>query len=366
MTERPSLLAVGMMSGTSLDGVDAAILRTDGVRIETFGPTLATAYLPLFRDRLRDVLGRQPDAETATVAAELTRIHADTVRRLLSSQGIRAEDLDVIGFHGHTVLHRPDQGITRQIGSGASLAKTFGIPVVDDFRSRDMAAGGQGAPLAPLYHQALAEGLDKPLAVLNLGGVANLTWIGGSTDPLLAFDTGPGNALLDDWAQEVLSRPMDEGGRLARGGTVDAASLEALLDHPYFQKPPPKSLDRDDFSRDAFSRDTVSHLSAEDVAATLTAFTAAAVARAVEFLSAPPVRWLVTGGGRHNHSLMAALAERLEAPVEPVEAVGWDGDALEAQAFAFLAVRSLYGLPLSLPTTTGAREPTTGGTLHKP
>ncbi len=359
MTERPPLLAVGMMSGTSLDGVDAAILRTDGVRIETIGPALATAYLPLFRDRLRSVLGREPDAETATVAAELTRIHAETVQRLLSSQGIRVDDLDVAGFHGHTVLHRPDQGITRQIGDGGLLAKMIGIPVVDDFRGRDVAAGGQGAPFASLYHQALAGGLEKPLAVLNLGGVGNVTWIGD--DSLMAFDTGPGNALLDDWTQQAISRPMDEGGRLARGGAVDGAALRTLLDHPYFERSPPKSLDRDDFSRDA-----VSHLTAEDGAATLTAFTAAAVARAVEFLPAPPVRWLVTGGGRHNHSLMAALGERLQAPVEAVEAVGWDGDALEAQAFAFLAVRSLYGLPLSLPATTGVREPTPGGTLHKP
>ena len=284
--------------------------------------------------------------------------------------------MDVIGFHGHTILHRPGEGLTRQIGDGALLAGETGIDVIGDFRSADMAGGGQGAPLAPLYHAALAgdlaPDLENPLAVLNVGGVANVTYIGkgvgagigeggGSGDArLLAFDTGPGNALIDDWMAASMGRTMDEGGRLARGGNVDEGLLSGLLENDYFRRPPPKSLDRGDFA--ALS---VAGLSASDGAATLTAFTAASAKEACRFFPALPRRWLVTGGGRHNRTLMEALTRCLGQPVETVESVGWHGDFLEAQAFAFLAVRSLAGLPLSLPSTTGVAEPTTGGVLHK-
>ncbi len=270
----------------------------------------------------------------------------------------------VLGFHGHTILHQPEAGRTRQIGDGALLAAETGIDVVCDFRARDVAGGGQGAPLAPLYHAALAAELAKPLAVLNLGGVANLTWIGAGADEsegaVRAFDTGPGNALIDDWAARHSGRPLDLDGALARAGRTDEAALASLLEDPYFARPPPKSLDRD-----AFDPGPVAGLSPADGAATLTAFSAAAVARALDHLPVPPRRWLVTGGGRHNPALMAALAERLEAPVAPVEAVGWDGDALEAQAFAYLALRSLEGLALSLPGTTGVARPMPGGVVHR-
>ena len=350
--------ALGLMSGTSLDGLDAALIRSDGGGRVEAGPRLTRAYDESFRGRLRAALGQ--NGQVDGVERTLTLKHAEAVRDLLAEANMAPANVCVVGFHGHTIWHEPEAGRTRQIGDGALLAAEIGIDVVCDFRARDMAAGGQGAPLAPLYHAALAADLPKPFAVLNLGGVGNLTWIGPGADRILAFDTGPGNALIDDWAARHTGRPVDVDGALARAGQVAEDALAALLDHPYFALPPPKSLDRD-----AFDPAPVAGLSVADGAATLTAFTAAAVARAGAQLPSPPGRWLVTGGGRHNPALMAALAARLAAPVAPVEAVGWDGDALEAQAFAYLALRSLDGLPLSLPGTTGVARPTTGGVLHR-
>jgi anhydro-N-acetylmuramic acid kinase len=342
--------AIGLMSGTSLDGVDAAFIETDGEGRVVAGPALTRPYDEGFRGRLRAVLGGQ--GAVAEVERELTIVHAEAVEALVTEHGIAP--VDVVGFHGHTILHRPDQHRTWQIGDGALLASLTGAAVVADFRSADVAAGGEGAPLAPLYHAALASALEKPLAVLNLGGVGNVTWIG--EDEILAFDTGPANALIDDWAQAHTGEACDRDGALARSGRVDQGHLGRFLAHPFFARRPPKSLDRNDFAR------FVPHgLGPADGAATLTAMTAASVARALEHLPDPPRRWLVTGGGRHNPVLMAELARRLGAPVEAVEQAGWDGDALEAQAFAYLAVRSLEGLPLSLPRTTGVSTPMTGG-----
>ncbi len=345
------------MSGTSLDGVDAAIISTDGERVFSFGPVAAFPYDPAFRADLRNLLGTLGNE---TVAAELTRRHALAVGGLLAENDLSGADVDLIGFHGQTLLHEPEKGLTRQIGDGAMLARETGIAAVSDFRSNDMANGGEGAPLAPLFHAALARDLEKPVAVLNLGGVGNVTWIGEGD--LLAFDTGPGNALIDDWTVKTIARPMDEGGRLARAGRADEAILSGFLDHPYFAKTPPKSLDRDCFSLASLQDKTT--ISAQDGAATLTAFTVRAVAASQDFFPSPPQRWLVSGGGRRNGYLMETLKGALAAPVDPVEAVGWNGDALEAQAFAFLAVRSFYGLPLSLPTTTGVSRPVTGGVLN--
>jgi len=350
------------MSGTSLDGIDAAVIRGDGRgRVEP-GPALSRPYDDAFRARLRAVLGGR--GEIAAVERELTLRHVAAVRALLDMADVTPGEVRVVGFHGHTILHEPEAGRTWQIGDGALLAAEVGIDVVADFRARDMAEGGEGAPLAPLYHAARAAGLAKPLCVLNLGGVANLTWIGpgseaGAEGDVLAFDTGPGNALIDDWALRATGRALDLNGALARAGRVDETALAALMAHPFFDRPPPKSLDRD-----AFDATPTAGLSPADGAATLSAFTAAAVARARAHLPAPPRRWLVTGGGRHNPALMDALAARLDAPVEPVEAVGWDGDALEAQAFAYLALRALDGLSLTLPGTTGVARPTGGGVLH--
>jgi len=345
------------MSGTSLDGIDVAALATDGERHAVAGPSLTLVYPEDFRERLRGVLGAV--GPIAEVEAELTRRHAEAVERFRREHP--AVKIDLIGFHGHTVLHRPEERRTWQIGDGALLARLLGVDVVADFRTADVASGGQGAPLVPLYHAALAADMAKPVAILNLGGVGNVTWIGAGEAEILAFDTGPGNALIDDWVRRHTGQAADFGGALARAGRASPEHVARFLQHPYFGRRPPKSLDRDDF------RDVAPDgLSAADGAATLTELTAAAVAAAVPHFPAPPREWLVCGGGRHNPAIMAALARNLAGvPVRPVEAVGWDGDALEAQAFAFLAVRSLRGLPLSLPTTTGAPQPMRGGRLFR-
>ncbi|WP_448205781.1 anhydro-N-acetylmuramic acid kinase [Azospirillum sp. sgz302134] len=351
------LTVVGLMSGTSMDGIDAALVRTDG---EGRAEPMAFVTIPYedgFRADLRSCLGGKGPVEA--VERALTDAHADAVARLLAEAGVAATEVDLIGFHGHTIHHAPDERRTWQIGDGARLARQTGIAVVNDFRTADVEAGGQGAPLVPLFHRALAETLPRPLAVLNIGGVANVTWIGRAESDVIACDTGPGNALVDDWVLRRQGARFDAGGALAGAGRVDAEALAALLDHPYFDQPAPKSLDRD-----AFDPTPVQGLSAEDGASTLTAFTAASVARIVPHLPEPPVQWLVCGGGRHNATLMGMLADRLGVPVAPVEQVGWNGDALEAQAFAYLAVRSRKGLPLSVPTTTGVPQPMTGGRFH--
>jgi anhydro-N-acetylmuramic acid kinase len=348
--------ALGLMSGTSMDGIDVAALATDGERRVAAGPALTVPYPPEFRERLRGALGGS--GPVPAVEAELTRLHAAAVGEFRRRHP--AAEVDLVGFHGHTVLHRPREHRTWQIGDGALLARLTGLDVVGDFRSADVAAGGEGAPLAPLYHAALAAARAKPLAVLNLGGVGNVTWIGEGADDILAFDTGPGNALIDDWARRHTGQAADYDGALAGAGRTSAAHVARFLDHPYFARRPPKSLDRDDF------HDWLPEgLGPADGAATLTEMTAAAVAAASRHFPAPARVWLVCGGGRHNPALMTVLARRLGAPVRPVEAAGWDGDALEAQAFAYLAVRSIRGLPLSLPATTGAPHPVCGGRLFR-
>jgi anhydro-N-acetylmuramic acid kinase len=349
------------MSGTSLDGVDAALIGTDGEHVASFGACMTRAYPQSLRERLRAILGGH--GPVAEVEREMTLFHADVVAALLEENAISRSAVSVIGFHGHTILHRPEQGRTWQIGDGALLAERSGIVVVNDFRTNDVAAGGQGAPLVPVYHAALVGDLARPLAILNLGGVGNVTWIGEDGD-LLAFDTGPGNALIDDWALRHTGRPIDHNGALARMGVVDANALRAFREHPYFTQPPPKSLDRDDFAKIALA--LVAGLSAADGAATLSAFTCAAVDKARLYFPSAPRRWLICGGGRHNPVLMDMLRRCLEVPVDPVDTVGWDGDALEAQAFAFLAVRSLKGLPLTWPGTTGVARPLIGGRVHRP
>ena len=354
------LRAIGLMSGTSLDGVDAAWIETDGERVARLGPTMTLPYDDALRADLRHVLDIAPnlgsgDPIVVDVTRRLTQRHVEAVAAL----GVPA---DLIGFHGQTILHRPDEHRTWQLGDAAALARASGVPVAFDFRSADVAAGGEGAPLAPAYHLALAAGLARPLAVLNLGGVGNVTWIGKSDD-LLAFDTGPGNGPLDDWVARHTGDGFDRDGRLSATGRVDEAVLDRLLADPYFARPAPKSLDRLDFAR-SIAASGLDQLGAADGAATLVAFTAESVARAV--LPSPPLRWLVTGGGRHNPTIMAALRERLAAPVEPVEVVGWQGDALEAQCFGFLAARVLAKLPLSYPGTTGVPRPIAGGAIVRP
>ena len=355
------MLALGLMSGTSLDGVDVALVETDGESVARLGPSATFAYGADQRLALMGVLGG--NGPVAEVERDLTLFHARLVSDFLAEHGIDPSTVAVAGFHGHTILHAPDQRRTWQIGDGALLAAETGITVVNDFRTADVTAGGQGAPLVPVYHRALAAGLDAPLAILNLGGVGNVTWI-SDDGSLLAFDTGPGNALIDDWALAHTGRPVDVDGRLAAGGRVRRDAVEAFLHHTYFDRHPPKSLDRDEFH--ALAWELVKGCSAEDGAATLTAFTAASVALAAYSFPRPVKRWLVTGGGRHNPEMMKSLGRALAAPVEPVEVVGWNGDALEAQAFAFLAVRSLAGKPLTYPQTTGVSAALTGGRRHVP
>jgi len=359
---------IGLMSGTSLDGVDAALLDTDGEGAARPGPSLTLPYdrdtRALLRGALEAARGltRETPVPGSIREAErvLTEKHAEAVEALLQQAGLAAKDVSLLGFHGQTILHRPEQGWTWQIGDGALLAKLTGIAVINDFRSADVAAGGEGAPLMPLYHAVRAReaGLAEPVVVVNIGGVAQVTYIQGDT--VLAFDTGPGNAPIDDWMQRHTGKPVDEGGAFAKSGTVDRHALSRMLAHDYFARLPPKSLDRMDFGMEA-----VEALSPADGAATLTAFTAASLARAREHFPHKAATWIVSGGGRHNKTLMAMLKARVNAPVLSAEEAGWNGDALEAEGFAYLAMRSKLGLPLSLPTTTGVKEPMTGGKFWK-
>lgn len=359
--------AVGLMSGTSLDGVDAALIRSDGRGRVEFGPHLTIPYGDAIRRDVRALFGKL-GGPPALVEA-LTRANAEAVEALIARHGIARGEIAAIGYHGQTIWHRPEAGETVQLGDGALLARLTGIDVVNDLRTADVKAGGQGAPLVPVFHAALASALPLPVAVLNIGGVANVTWIGAAFDPasatpddaaLLAFDTGPGNALLDDWVMKHAGGRYDHDGRLARAGRADEAAAAAILANGYFARTPPKSLDRDHFDPAPVAR-----LSPEDGAATLVAVTARAVAKARDWFPAPARRWLVCGGGRHNPAIMAALRAAMPEPVDPVEAVGWDGDATEAQAFAYLALRTLDGLPITFPRTTGCPRPMGGGVLHR-
>jgi anhydro-N-acetylmuramic acid kinase len=356
--------ALGAMSGTSLDGVDAAMVLTDGETIAEFGPH---AYRPMSeaeRAAIRAAFGRWPGDPGVEAAAEvIERAHAELLSRFSGA--------DVVGFHGQTLAHDPGQRGTHQCGNGALLAELLGTAVVWDFRSADVAMGGQGAPLAPFFHFACAKwaGATDPVAFLNLGGVGNLTWVDPSCPTpetpgaLLAFDTGPANAPINDLMQSRLGRAQDEGGTLAASGRVDEAAVARFLDHPYFFKMPPKSLDRNEFHA---ALQAVDAHSPPDAAATLTAIAAASVARGAEHFPSPVTRLLVTGGGRHNGAMMRELATRLSCPVEPIEAAGLNGDMLEAQAFAYLAVRVMRGLPTSCPTTTGVPAAVGGGQISRP
>ena len=360
------VLAIGLMSGTSLDGVDAALIETDGeatVRPVAFvGTDYSGEQRAVLAEATRVALTLLAPAmrpEIATAERVLTEAHAVAVRALLARAGVDAAAVDVIGFHGQTVAHRPDRGWTWQIGDAARLAVLTGIRVVSDFRSADVAAGGQGAPLLPVYHAARAAGLERPVAVLNLGGVANITFIGEGE--LIAFDTGPAIELVDRWVEAVTAARFDGDGALAAAGRVDETVLDTMLDHPFFDLPPPKSLDRGDFTTQP-----ARGLSPEDGAATLTAFTAATVAEALRHLPERPRRLLVAGGGRRNPTMLRMIAEATGLTPEPTDALGWNGDAVEAEGFAYMAVRSLKGLPISFPGTTGVREPMTGGVVSEP
>jgi anhydro-N-acetylmuramic acid kinase len=364
------LTAIGLMSGTSLDGVDVALIETDGRRVKAFGPT---GYRPYTETERRLVLGAlmeavhlsQRDARPGILReAEhaVTVAHAEAVASFTAQNRIAYEDVDIVGFHGQTVLHRPAEKMTVQIGDAAALAKAIHIPVMHDFRAADIEAGGQGAPLVPVYHRALAQSLERegPMVVLNIGGVSNITYIDG--DILIACDTGPGNALLDDFMNRVTGQRFDTDGRMGAQGRADQAWIAQALKHPFFALAPPKSLDRNEFAKLELG-----DKSPPDGAATLTAFTAAAISRVVPLLPKRPRSWVVAGGGARNHTMMRMLRERLyPAPVEAADTLGWSADAIEAQAFGFLAARGLKGLPLSYPATTGVPIPMTGGVIARP
>jgi len=364
MLKTGPIWALGAMSGTSLDGVDAAMLHTDGVSIFGFGESRYRPYSKVERAVIATALGQWPDDKGVTAAAELVETaHAE----LLDS----IKGAELVGFHGQTLAHDPSGRGTHQAGDGSVLAEVLNIPVVWDFRTSDVEMGGQGAPLAPFYHFACAKWIkaDAPVVFLNLGGVGNLTWVDPAKDTpeavgaLLAFDTGPANAPINDLVAARLGLPYDKGGELALQGSVDEPLVEAFLGRGYFYKTPPKSLDRNDFE-DVLA--LVADHSDTDACATLTAIAAASVAKGMEHCPSPPVRVLVTGGGRHNAAMMAMLAVLLDCPVHPIEDVGLDGDMLEAQAFAYLAVRVLRGMATSSPSTTGVAAPVGGGKVSRP
>ena len=365
------LTALGLMSGTSLDGVDVALIETDGRRIQAFGPSGYRPYSDKERNLLRAALTEAVDLPNRDarpgILGEAERVvtlaHAEAVAAFTAQNRMRPEEIDIVGFHGQTVLHRPERRLTVQIGDATALAKAIHIPVIHDFRAADVEAGGQGAPLVPVYHRALAQSLGRegPIAIVNIGGVSNITYIDGN-ETLIACDTGPGNALLDDFMYRRMNQAFDSEGKFAALGQADEAWIARALELPFFALPPPKSLDRNDFA--ALRLDDVPPA---DGAATLTGFTAAAIARIIPLLPHPPKSWIVCGGGARNLTMLRMLRARVQpATVEAAETLGWASDAIEAQAFGFLAARGMKGLPLSYPATTGVPMPMTGGVIARP
>lgn len=352
--------ALGLMSGTSLDGVDAACLRTDGKMILERGRGMTVPYPPDLQARTRFFLGqRVPTPEIAELERDLTLFHADVVRQMQE-----VHPFGLIGFHGHTLFHAPFDAPpkTWQIGDGALLAGEVGIEVISDFRSADVANGGQGAPLVPIFHQAMVQGtIEIPIIIVNIGGVANITWI-AKGEPLMACDTGPGGALVDDWVFQKMGMAFDENGSLASQGQVDETLISQWLTHSYFAREAPKSLDRNDFA--GILKD-VEGLTPADGAATLLELTARTIVGAMSQMQKKAQHLYVTGGGRHNAHLLSRLTRLASCPVDDIYKLGWDGDLLEAHAFAYLAARVKAGLPTSFPTTTGVRTPTVGGRRWK-
>lgn len=356
------------MSGTSLDGIDVALLRTDGENRVERGPARTYAYTSderallalALREALRIANREDRPAGLAQTERALTEWHAAAVQRFCAEDRLSVSDIDVVGFHGQTVLHRPERRLTVQLGDGQFLADRTGMPVMFDMRAADVAAGGQGAPLVPVYHRALAAAIaERPVAFVNIGGVANVTWIGRDGE-LIAFDTGPGNALLDDWALRHTGTSSDTDGRLASRGRINEGVVAQFLGDSYFEEAPPKSLDRN-----AFAGVDLTGLSAKDGAATLVAVTARTIALAADWFPEPPARWIICGGGRKNPAIMAAL-RNAALSVCAADELGFDGDAMEAEAWAYLAVRCLLKLPISFPGTTHAPKPLTGGRLVTP
>ncbi len=349
---------IGLMSGTSADGVDAALLHTDGQAIAEPVASASVPYDDALRQQILELM--QGKGNIDVVAEALTEIHRQAVESVIAASTIDRAKIALVGFHGQTIEHKPEKGYTLQIGKAQWLADKTGIPVVFDFRTNDIRHGGQGAPLVPLYHAALATRLEKPSMVVNIGGVANITWLGGNGE-IEAYDCGPGNALIDDWMGMHTGARCDENGAAAARGITKEALVKEFLRDSFFVQNRARSLDRNHFKVSM-----VKGLKLQDGAATLTAITAAAIGWSSRAVPQKPKQLLITGGGRHNPILMRMIAERSGLPVAPVESVGWNGDMLEAEAFAYLAARSVLGLPLSVPSTTGVREPVSGGVLFNP
>lgn len=362
--------AIGLMSGTSMDGIDAALVRTDGKTMVERGsmgfyPYAANVQETLKQALLESMSLTHRDERTdflKEAEALITNLHVEAVKAFLAENKLAASDIDVLGFHGQTVLHRPDQALTIQLGDGHALAKATGIDVVYDMRAKDMEHGGQGAPLVPIYHQALAASLPDtlkeklPVVFVNIGGISNITYIGKE---LIAFDTGPGNALIDQWVQSEAGIPYDQGGMIAAEGNVSDALVTQYLDSQYFDKPLPKSLDRNDFLPPKSGE-----INLEDGARSLAYISAAAIIKSIDHLPDPPKLWIICGGGRHNPHIMSdlqKLASETRSEVISAEVAGFDGDAMEAEAWGYLAVRSLEQLPLTFPKTTGCKHSVTGG-----
>ncbi|WP_310239544.1 anhydro-N-acetylmuramic acid kinase [Rhizobium rosettiformans] len=361
--------AIGLMSGTSMDGIDVALVRTDGEAIVERGAFLSVPYEPAFRDRLKQALEdakmiRHRDerpGDLSRMERDLTPRHADAVRLFLELQNLKPGDIDLIGFHGQTVLHRPDEALTVQLGDGALLARETGIDVVYDMRANDVVHGGQGAPLVPVYHEALAHQIsaeDWPVCFVNIGGISNLTFL-DRDGTIIGYDSGPGNTLIDQWVEAHAGIPYDDGGRIASEGSVVMALAERYLDNPFFTAETRRSLDRNDFRPPEGQEAELS-----DGARTLAYVSAAAILKSAGHLPSLPKTYVICGGGRLNRAIMAdlvRLAGEKGATVLTAEQAGFDGDAMEAEAWAYLAVRSVKGLPLTFPGTTGVREAVSGG-----
>jgi anhydro-N-acetylmuramic acid kinase len=362
--------AIGLMSGTSMDGIDVALIETDGHHHVVFGPSFEFPYSDETRAKIarcmelsRSFTHKSHHNEMIdALANELTLLHGIVVQQFIEQNALDQSSIDIIGFHGQTLIHRPDLGFSLQIGDGQLLANMCQIPVMYDLRAHDMLHGGQGAPLIPIYHNALAASLpqQESIAFVNIGGISNVTFVGNGFPPI-AFDVGTGNALLDQWVARFTHQTFDEGGRIALNGMVDQMRVQSYLSAPFFDKSPPKSLDRHDFSLDL-----VDGLSLEDGAATLCAITARSIALSARFASMPPQQWIICGGGRKNAAIMRELTELLDASVLTSEDVGFNGSAMEAQGWAYLAVRAFKNLPLTFPSTTGVRQPVSGGVLKMP
>jgi anhydro-N-acetylmuramic acid kinase len=363
VNENKILTALGMMSGTSMDAIDLALIKTDGENVVEWNETFCRPYTADERNIISYAQRKSDRYDPSVLEAEnlLTDLHAEAVDQFLNKVDMKPNEIDVIGFHGQTIFHDPDDGVTVQIGNGQELAKKTNIPVVYDFRTADVKAGGQGAPLVPVYQKALVADIDeRPLAIVNIGGVSNITYIGDKGE-LIAFDTGPGNALMNDWMLEHKNSSFDHNGDFAATGQVDEGCVRRFLNHEYFSKKPPKSLDRHDFLLD-YVRD----LDGADAMATLAAMTVMSIYHARNHLPNEPAMWLITGGGRHNQTLVDGIRSLVDGVVMPVDTKGWRGDFLEAEAFAYMAVRHLKGLPLTFPETTGCAEKTKGGVYVAP